>query len=88
MDVIRAASRKTGPKAPGCWPVEIRATVEFTFPIVLARRAWVALMIADMAIIRRLGSAKFTGESLSLKSVFLVWLVCFGIVSATTGFAV
>lgn len=71
----------------GWWRKELAETVRLAAPIVLTQLAWVAMLITDTAMIGRLGAEPLAGASLSLMIFFLLYVFCFGVITATAGLA-
>jgi MATE family multidrug resistance protein len=69
------------------WRNELRGMTRLATPIVLTQLAWIGMMTTDTAMIGRLGAEKLAGASLSLMLFFLVWIGCFGVVTATAALA-
>lgn len=87
MDGTKFDSATETAPIQGWWRDELVETVRLAAPIVLTQLAWVAMLITDTAMIGRLGAEPLAGASLSLMIFFLVYVFCFGIITATAALA-
>ena len=81
------ATLHTRPTAATGWRTELRRMARLALPIVATQLAWISLLSTDTAMIGRLGQEPLAGASLSMMLFFLVWVACFGIVTATAALA-
>ena len=69
------------------WRRELSAMTRLAWPIVLTQLGWVAMLATDTAMIGRLGPDALAGATLSLMVYFMVFVFCFGVVTATASLA-
>jgi MATE family multidrug resistance protein len=72
---------------PAGWRGEARATLRLAAPIVLTQLSWIAMLTTDAAMIGRLGAAPLAGATLVLMVYFALYVIGFGLVTATASLA-